>query len=310
MAKFLKGKQNFIPVLIFALAGAGFLLLNFVQLSDTAALISACLFAVTLIHSVIIINKFPYFRENYYFSFICCLLFVILSCCVENIRFYSAFFILSLILTQILFTYQNEIYIFNSFDFGFFLGFAVIFYPPFWIFAIYLICMYIFKGKTEIKGLIAALLGMVAFSILALEVVAVWDLWYLLDDFKEKLIIDTFVWKHQYFFLLPIFIPAGLGIWDYFSHINRQSASKKIVYFDVLLYSFFVFIFLIFYGGEHQILLFLLFIPMAIFTSNYLTYSRNILHKELILWGMLICLLLYRFHSYISLPKIFDQVTF
>ena len=310
LAKILKGNRNFIPVVIFILFGVGFLLLNTPIIDVPHKIISSLIILSVGIHAGLIINKFPYFKENFYFTFIVAMQLLFITCCFENINFFAGFLMLTVVFIQMLLTWQKEIYVLNGFDSGFFTSIAIVFFPPFWIFALFLIISFVIKGKTEIRSLILTFLGLVAFGILAFEIIAVWDLWHLKDWFFQRLYFNFFEWKNAYYFLLPLLIPPILGLVDYFRNINRQSANKKLVYFDAMLFAIYALICIILYGGNDQNFLLLLVIPAALFTSNLLTYNNIYWQKEVILSGIVVCLLLFKFHHLIQLPEIFDQVTF
>ena len=310
LAKILKGNRNFIPIMIFILFGLGFFFLNFADFSEQDRNMSMILLILALLHTALIINHFPYFRENYYFTFLLSIAFLLIACCFGNLQFYAALFMLLIVFVHLLYSYQQEIYILNGFDLGFFLGFAIIFEPSFWIYSFYLIISFVVKGKTELRGLIITFLGLLTFAVLALEVIAVWDLWQIYDAFIEQLKFNLFEWKNEYLFLFPILIPFVLGLIDYYRNINRQSASKKLVYFDALLFLIFAVISLILYGGNNSGFFLIILIPVILLISNYLTFNRIYWQKETTIILIIISLVLYRFHQFIKLPSIFDQVTF
>ena len=310
LAKILKGNRNFIPVMIFILSGMGFLLMNLTDIKGFERIASSILFLAAMVQAALTVNSFPYFRGNFYFTFLIAIHFILLFCCAENLNFYAGFFLLSVVVTQLLFTYQKETYMLNGFDLGFFMAAAIIFYPPFWIFAIFLIISFIIKGKTEVRSLIITIIGLLAMALLAFEIMAVWDLWYLWDWFTAGLNFNFFEAKLSHLFLIPLLIPPALGLADYYRNINRQSANKKMVFFDALLYAIFSIIFLVFYGGSLPYALLIPLLPMVLLTANFLTYSQTSWHKDAILWGTLVFLLLFRFHQHIDLPELFDQVTF
>ena len=309
-AKILKGNQNFIPILIFILWLVGFFFMNLNDLQLRDGQIIAALLAIAAASGAWVVNSFPYFKENFYPTFIVAILFLCISCCFNNLPFFAGLFFLFVVLNQILFKNQQEFYLFNSFDLGFFMGFAIMFYPPFWIFGIYLLLHFMILGKTQILNFIFALLGLVAFAILAIELMAVFDMWHFGERFLNGLDFNWIDLKQSYWFLVPIFLLGVLSLIDYYSHLNRQSVNKKLVFFDAFMWFIHGMVFLILYAGSNSNSLLVLVIPIALYISNYLTHNKVAWQKETALWVLVVCLALYRFHYLIDLPELFDQVTF
>lgn len=310
LTKLLKGNRNFIPAVIFILFGILFFLLNGFEFSDTSRTIAFVLFILTILHTALTVNKFEYFRENFYLSFLLAVSFLLISCCFEDLSFYAGFFMLMIIFIQMLFTYQNETVLLNGFDLAFFMGFAILFYPPFWLFSIFLIISFVLKGKTETVQLILSVLGLITAAVLAFELILLGDFWELWNIFKLKLNFNPVQPELKLLFLLPLLLGAVAGVTDYYKNLNRQSANKKLVYFDTLLFTVFAIIYVVLYGGTNPNAFLILIFPAALLTANFLTYNKVLWQNEVLMWSIVLGLLLYRFHQHIVLPEIFDQVTF
>lgn len=310
LTKSLQGNRNFIPIMIFILWFVGFFLLNVGDFDLNIQLISLVLVTATVISMCLVVDYFPYFTKNFYFTFLFALGFLLMGCCLEKVNFFAGLFFLHLILAQILYKGQKESYIFNSFDLGFYVGLAIIFYPPFWIFGVFLLLHFIVLGKTQIVNLIFSLLGTIALFVLCLELMAIFDAWYYWEIFVNQLYFTPIQLKLSHLFLIPLILIAILGLVDYYSNINRQSSNKKVVFFDALLWFVFALIYLALYNEGNDNGLLLLVLPVVLFSSNFLSYSKIFWHKEVVLWIFVISLLLYRFHTHIKVPDLFDSVTF
>lgn len=310
LTKSLIGNRNFIPIAIFILWVIGFFVIHVGDFNSDLHWISFGLVVFMVAVNAIVANTFPYFKQNFYFIFLFVVGFLLLTCCLENISFFGGLFFLYLILSQILFKNQHETYFFNAFDLGFYLGLAVIFYPPFWIFGAFLILHFIVLGKTQYRNLIFAILGLISIFFLAFELMVIFDAWYNWDLFKEQLPLSPIDFKLEFLFLIPPFLLGLLGLIDYYSHFNRQSTNKKVVFFDALLWLIFAIIYLILYNDNQSQGFLLVLLPIALFIANYMTYSKKIWKKEIIIWIYIISLVLYKFHNQLQVPELFETVTF
>lgn len=310
LAKILKGNQNFIPIFIILLWAVLFFFLNGIDTTNTSALISGALTLIIVTSVTLIIDNFPYFKENYFFSFLFAISTLLLICCLDDLSFFAGLFFVFVVILQIVFKNHYEFSIFNAFDLGFFMGFAVLFYPPFWVFGVFLILHYVFLGKTQILNLILSILGLLTFTILFFELIAVFDYWHIWESMKEQFYFDFLSLDLKYLFLLPLLIPFSLGIMDYFANINRQPVEKKRVFLDAFLLLSIALAYVILYGEANQnALLFMLF-PVTLLSTNYISYSKVFWRKEVLLWLFVVVFLLFRFHSYIEIPAFFERVTF
>lgn len=310
LTKSLIGNRNFIPISIFILWMIGFFFVHIGDFNFDKRWVSFGLMSVMVGLSAFVVNSLPYFKQNYYFIFLFALGFLLLSFSLESINFYAGLFFLYLIFNQIIFKNQHEAYLFNAFDLGFYMGLAVIFYPPFWIYAVFLILHFIVLGKTQYRNLIFAFLGLIAISFLAFELVAIFDAWHYWDSFKENLSFTTLDLRLEFIFLIPPILLTIIGIIDYYQHFNRQSSNKKVVFFDAILWMIFTIIYLILYNDSQLHGLLLALFPMLLFTSNYMTFSKKLWKVEILLWVYVISLICYRFHHIIEIPALFDSVTF
>lgn len=310
LTNILRGNQNFIPIIIFIMWLTGFFFLNVNTITSEVQLISFALITLSVGYLCFVVGNFPYFQNNFYFIFLFLAAFLFIGCCLENLNFFAGLFFLSLIITQILNKNQNEDYLFNAFDLGFYTGLAIIFYPPFWIFGIFLLLHFIILGKTQIVNLIFSLIGILALFILCIELIAIFDVWYYWDIFVQQIAFKPFTLTTSHYFLLPLMLIAAIGIIDYYSNLNRQSANKKAVFFDALLWFIISLIFILLYNGPNDNGLLLLLLPIVLFGSNFLTYTKIYWHKEVLIWVFIASLVLYRFNDYIKIPDLFDTITF
>lgn len=310
LTKSLIGNRNFIPISIFILWLIGFFVIHIGDFNFDQRWISFGLVSIIVALSAVVANGLPYFKNNNFYIFLFAASFLLLSYSLESINFYAGLFFLYLVFNQIVFKNQHEAYLLNAFDLGFYMGLAIIFYPPFWIFSLFLILHFIVLGKTQYLNLIFAILGLIAIFFLAFELLMVFDAWYNWEIFKEQLMFTPLEIRWEFLFLIPPLLLTIIGIIDYYQHFNRQSSNKKAVFFDAILWLIFTIIYLMLYNSSNQHGLLLALAPMLLFISNFMTFSKALWKTEVILWIYLLSLVFYRFHHQIEVPELLESVTF
>lgn len=98
--------------------------------------------------------------------------------------------------------------------------------------------------------------------------------------------------------LIPIFALLLYAVFDHFKHYNKKSPTSKFKYTFVLLFTAAQLITIILYmGNEYQYLILLAF-PASIILSRMLLFLPKYWMKELGLWLIIACLLIYKFNFY------------
>lgn len=310
LAKVLKGNQIFIPIFIIVLWLVGVIFMNKVDFTNMNQLTSLGLLASISAPSSLIINNFPYFKKNFFFTFLFLLgtLFVVRD--LNNVSIFAGLFFLFIIILQTLATAQYSFSVLNDFDLGFLLGVAILLHPPLWIFSIYLVLYFIFSGKTSPKNLLLVLFGLLTFGLLFIQIIAIFDLWEIWETIKESFLFNLNTYDSFLLFLTLILIPFGVGLLDYFTKLNRQSVDKKIVFSSSLLLFLVGVVYFVLYGSNLTLNLIPMLVGVFIYLSNYLSFSHNFKTKEFLLWITILGFALFRFGHLINLPEVFNSVTF
>ncbi|MXV38587.1 hypothetical protein GO491_07855 [Flavobacteriaceae bacterium Ap0902] len=309
LSKILQINQNFISTCIIILFGISMLLSTeavFPYLTDSLSWILVLVFVMIL---VISLNATVYF-QNQYFTFYLMLLAFAFYQGHNSLGFYAGLLFLSILQSQIIMEIRYGNAVLNSFDIGFFSGFMVLFYSPFIIFLVPLWVYYLILGKVEISKFLMHLLGLFAFFILFIELIAVFDWWGIWNNLYHSLTFNLFEFSTSDLFLIPILMLLTVAALDYFFNINRHANHKKLIFFNSTISLLSAIVFLILWGGANKEYFLLIIFPAALYLTNYMTYNKELAKKEVYLWVLIISVLLYKFNQYIAFPSLFDNITF
>lgn len=310
IAKALKLNRNFVPMFLLTI----WVVLNyFINLNnfskETSILQGVIVFfvAVAGIWQGRILN---FDRETYYFEFFLLLFLLFLDEPQANISFYAGFLFLYLVLYQrLLILTENNSWL-NPFDIGFFMLIAIVLYPPFWIFGVYLIISFVIQGSTEFRKTLLFIFGVIVALVLIIEVVMIFDLWYVVKNHKKLLLLNYIEWKASYIYLLILLGILISGFTDYYLNINKQLVYKKIYVFNNIIFLIFCAIYIGLYAGKNSYQFLTLSMPFATIISNYVLNKKSIIIKESIIWLVIVILVFYRIAYYIEIPTLFDRITF
>lgn len=310
IAKALKLNRNFIPILLLAIWVVLNYFINLNNFSKETLILQGVNMFFVAVAGVWLGKILSFDRETYYFEFFLLLFLLFLEEPQANISFYAGFLFLYITLYQSLLLLTEHNSWLNPFDLGFFMLIAIVLYPPFLIFGVYLIISFLIQGSTEFRKTLLSIFGIITALVLIIEVVAIFDFWDAIKNHKKLLSLNFIEWKESYVYLFILLGILILGFIDYYLNINKQFAHKKIYVFNNIIFLIFCIIYISLYGGEdsNQFLIFSL--PFATIISNYVLHKKNIIIKEVIIWLVLLILVLYRFVYNIEIPALFDRVTF
>ncbi len=102
------------------------------------------------------------------------------------------------------------------------------------------------------------------------------------------------------YFLFPIFALMVYAVIDHFNHFNAKSPISRFKYTFILIFTLAQLITIVLYMGERYEYLLLLAFPASIILGRMLRYFPKYWMKEIGLWFIIICLLLYKAGNYLQ----------
>lgn len=113
-------------------------------------------------------------------------------------------------------------------------------------------------------------------------------------------LIEGTVMKDFYplYFLLPILFMTIYALIDHFQHYNEKSPTSRFKYTFLLVFTLAQTISIVLYMGPHYEFLLVLAFPISLILSRMLRYLPKYAYREIGLWVILICLLLYKGGTY------------
>ncbi|MHA6726993.1 DUF6427 family protein [Chryseobacterium sp. A301] len=103
------------------------------------------------------------------------------------------------------------------------------------------------------------------------------------------------------YFLLPILLMSIYAIFDHFQHYNEKSPDSRFKYTFLLVFTLAQAISIVLYMGPHYEYLLVLAFPVSLILSRMLRYLPKYAYREIGLWVILICLLLYKGGTFFQL---------
>lgn len=310
LSKILKVNQFFVPSLLYIFSlGLVFLLFSSSNMLN-GGWISFFLLGATLGMYVVYSNYVSFFKGTHYFEFFCLVAIILLIYRPVELRFFSGFLFLSVVLLQLLDERDMGEKLLSPFDIGFFTGISILLYPPFWVFSLFLLTHYIALSRIQLQGLLLSLLGILTMGLLVTEISVLFNISSIPYHFLEniRLVFPSFLSTYS-FWLLPIAVALISALIDYFKNINKHVVEKKVVFFNAICLLFFSFLFFFLYGGKSGNEGILIALPIAVLLTNYVLYCRP-LYKELILWSFVVALVLFKYAHLIILPGVLKDISF
>lgn len=107
------------------------------------------------------------------------------------------------------------------------------------------------------------------------------------------------------YLLIPFVILVIYGVWEHFNHFNQKSPISKFKYTFILLFSMAQLTSICLYMGTDYEYLLLLAFPFTIIASRALYYLPKYWLKEVLLWGIILTLILYKLANFFNYFQIF-----
>uniref|UniRef100_UPI0039A62FE3 DUF6427 family protein n=1 Tax=Ornithobacterium rhinotracheale TaxID=28251 RepID=UPI0039A62FE3 len=310
LSKILKLNRNFVSFLLYGVAIALILLQFHSKLHTDYDWGAAGLLAIGMACLAGYSQWISFFNRTHYFEFFSLIAFALLVPDFSNFSYFAGFLFLTIVALQLLDEFDLSDKLLSPFDIGFFMAIACFLHPPFWIFAGFLLLHYILLGRVMLRGLIWCILGISTFLLLTAEVAILFNFTdlapYLWDRFTPQVSLHFNI---NYLWLSPILAFTILGLNDYTQNINRHSAEKKLVFFNAIMFIPFEVLYTILYANESQYAILFYAIPVAIILTNYCMYAKTKL-KEIVLFGFIISILLYKYAHLIKLPGVLNDISF
>lgn len=310
LSKILRLNQNFISTILFALWLGFFLMINRAIDVQLNAGLSLCLFTGSTGVALVYAQRINFLKETHFFAFYYLVFILFFSCCLTDLAFFAGCLFLNVVLFQVLNEHDVFEKILSPYDMGFFAGVAIILYPPFWVFGVFLLLHYTTLGKIQLRGLLLAILGLMTVGLISAELLVLFDATDLFPIILGKFHLSPIAeisWNSLW--LLPVLGIVGYGIVDYLLNINKQMVEKKIIFFNIAILLLFSAVFLFFYGGETENVWLVLALPIALLLANVSLYTKPI-WVEVMLWVFLLSIVLFKYARFIELPGVLRDISF
>ncbi|WP_313375773.1 DUF6427 family protein [Chishuiella sp.] len=202
---------------------------------------------------------------------------------------------------------KNDIY--EAFDIGLFMSFAILLSPPLIFLGIIIFAYFLTLRVVEPKIPILGFLGFIVPILVIVQISYLLDYYFLLEFYKEQLIPRLFQFELKQIFLIPIGIILIFSIIHQIKTGNKLSAQKKRIYLFIHLMFFTLLIsYIFFWNSNDTYLSFLSFCVMIMLTRYFSEYRPKITWlNEAYVWIYLICLLIFNFYD--RIPKFFTLIT-
>ena len=217
--------------------------------------------------------------------------------------------LITYITTKLIYFESDNTEKYEAFDIGVFLGFAILLHPPLFILGIVILGYFLSLRAIDSSIFILSILGLLVPILVFVQISYLLDFEFLIDYYREALMLDYFRLDIKQIFLLPIVILAVIAFINYVRTINKEPVQIKRVFLllNIMLLALIV-TSALFGGAQILQLSFFAFLFMIIF-SKYFTNKKAHLNwlKETILWTYLICMLFYNFYD--RIPRIYSLIT-
>lgn len=99
-------------------------------------------------------------------------------------------------------------------------------------------------------------------------------------------------------YLLPVLAMMVYAVFDHFRHYNKKSPTSRFKYTFLLVFMSAQLVTIILYMGNHYEYLLLMAFPASIILTRVLKFFPNYLMKEIGLWLVIICLILFKLSTF------------
>ena len=227
----------------------------------------------------------------------------------SDYRIAGSLLLITYITAQLLYFESEKNDVYNAFDIGLFLSFAVLLSPPLIILAGVVFFYFLTLRSVEPKIPILGILGFLVPILIVAQISFLLDYHFLLDFYREQLMLTMIHFDLKQLFLIPIIVILILSIISHVKNLNKLTAQKKRVFLLVHFMFYAIVLTYILFGGNNDTYLAFLGFSIMIMLSRYISESKPKIEwvKEAILWIFLICLLFYNFYD--RIPRFFSLIT-
>ena len=297
--------QIFIIVLFFVLGASNF---NSINLSDLEKL-GVAITLITVAYVGYIDTSNDLISTSSYTTFVYIIWIMPFIAGLSDYRIAGSLLLVTYAMTQLLYFESENNDIYNAFDVGVFMGFAVLLCPPLVFLGVVVFAYFLTLRAVEPKVPILGFLGFLVPILIMVQVSFLLDYNFLLDFYREQLMLKMVHFEWKQLFLIPIVVTFILSIANHLQNVNKMTAQKKRIF--LLMHFMFLAIIVTFvlYGGDNDTyLVFLAFSAMLILT-RYFSESKPKIEwlNEALLWIYMICLLIYNFYD--RIPRFFSLIT-
>jgi hypothetical protein len=297
--------QIFIIVLFFVLGASNF---NSINLSDLEKL-GVAITLITVAYVGYIDTSNDLISTSSYTTFVYIIWIMPFIAGLSDYRIAGSLLLVTYAMTQLLYFESENNDIYNAFDVGVFMGFAVLLCPPLVFLGVVVFAYFLTLRAVEPKVPILGFLGFLVPILIMVQVSFLLDYNFLLDFYREQLMLKMVHFEWKQLFLIPIVVTFILSIANHLQNVNKMTAQKKRIF--LLMHFMFLAIIVTFvlYGGDNDTYLaFLAFSAMLILT-RYFSESKPKIEwlNEALLWIYMICLLIYNFYD--RIPRFFSLIT-
>ena len=198
---------------------------------------------------------------------------------------------------------------YEAFDIGAFLGFAVLLNPPLFILGLIILGYFLSLRAIDSSILVLSILGLLVPILVFVQVSYLLDFDFLINYYRESLMLDYFRLDIKQAFLIPVVIFIVLAFLNYVKNVNKEPVYIKRIFLLLFLMILALIVTSALFGGPQILYLPFFGFPFMILFSKYFSNKKPQLNwlKETILWGYLICMLFYNFYD--RIPRIYSLIT-
>ncbi|MGV0832738.1 DUF6427 family protein [Empedobacter brevis] len=227
----------------------------------------------------------------------------------SDYRISGSLLLITYVTAQLLYFESEKNDTYNAFDIGVFMSFAILLNPPLILLGAVVFTYFLTLRVVEPKIPILGILGFILPILIVAQVSFLLDYYFMLNFYKEQLMLRTIHFELKQLFLIPVIIILIYSIINHFKNINKLTAQKKRIFLLMHLMFLTILITYLLYGGNNDTYLAFLGFSIMIMLTRFFSESKPKIEwlKEALLWIFMICLLIYNFYD--RIPRFFSLIT-
>ncbi|MGV0829480.1 DUF6427 family protein [Empedobacter brevis] len=227
----------------------------------------------------------------------------------SDYRISGSLLLITYVTAQLLYFESEKNDTYNAFDIGVFMSFAILLNPPLILLGAVVFTYFLTLRVVEPKIPILGILGFILPILIVAQVSFLLDYYFMLNFYKEQLMLRTIHFELKQLFLIPVIIILIYSIVNHFKNINKLTAQKKRIFLLMHLMFLAILITYLLYGGNNDTYLAFLGFSIMIMLTRFFSESKPKIEwlKEALLWIFMICLLIYNFYD--RIPRFFSLIT-